>query len=231
VLFDKENQTGLAVVMVEGSGQNRIVVYPGANARLSNSDIEDAFTCCPDALLIQCEIENESVYYAINEANEQGAKVFLDAGPAKADFDLSRLGKLCVFSPNESETLFFTGINPNCADNCLKVKSVTNITENSGKFFAETSLSRIMNTATINSANYVLIAHNHPSDCDGISSDDVAFTNALEEMLSKAGIFFIDHIVISKGKYMSVKSKIADDKAKELEKEKAQGYDDAMIQS
>lgn len=120
VLFDKENQTGLAVVMVEGTGQNRIVVYPGANARLTNSDIEDAFTCCPDALLIQCEIENESVYYAIDEANRQGAKVFLDAGPAKADFDLSRLGKLCVFSPNESETLFFTGINPNSADNCLR---------------------------------------------------------------------------------------------------------------
>ena len=129
------------------------------------------------------------------------------------------------FKPDREDILMV------CADKCLKVKSVTNITENSGKFFAETSLSRVMNTAALNSASYVLIAHNHPSECDGISTEDVAFTNTLEETLAKAGIFFIDHIVISKGKYMSVRAKIADDKAKEIEKEKAQGYDDAMIQS
>ena len=54
--IDSLSQTGLAVVIVEKNGVNRIVVYPGANSRLSDRDIEEAFAVRPEAVLTQFEI-------------------------------------------------------------------------------------------------------------------------------------------------------------------------------
>lgn len=120
VFRDKNAQTGLAVVMVEETGHNRIVVYPGSNALLSESDIEEAFTCYPDALLIQLEIDFNSVLFAANTASKQGAKIFLDAGPAKSDYPYASLPPLEVFSPNETETEIITGIKPTGSESCLR---------------------------------------------------------------------------------------------------------------
>ncbi len=120
VKLDKNAQTGLAVVLVEDDGSNRIIVYPGANELLSVDDVEDAFTCYPDALLLQLEIPTPIVLSSIEFAQKNNVPVFLDAGPATADFPLEELGKLEVFSPNEIETQIYTGINPNSSDNCLR---------------------------------------------------------------------------------------------------------------
>ena len=46
--------------------------------------------------------------------------MFLDAGPAREDYPLDKLGALEVISPNENETLALTGILPNNSENCLK---------------------------------------------------------------------------------------------------------------
>jgi len=120
VFRDKTAKTGLAVVMVEQTGHNRIVVYPGANALLSKADIEEAFTCYPDALLIQLETDFDSVVCATEMAHKQGAKVFLDAGPARSDYPYYSLAPLEVFSPNETETEIITGIRPTGAESCLR---------------------------------------------------------------------------------------------------------------
>jgi len=106
--------------MVEQTGHNRIVVYPGANALLSKADIEEAFTCYPDALLIQLETDFDSVVCATEMAHKQGAKVFLDAGPARSDYPYYSLAPLEVFSPNETETEIITGIRPTGAESCLR---------------------------------------------------------------------------------------------------------------
>jgi ribokinase len=59
---DKLEQTGLAVVMLEKGGANRIVVYPGANKRVSEGDIENAFFSYPDAVITQFEIGDVLFY-------------------------------------------------------------------------------------------------------------------------------------------------------------------------
>lgn len=120
VFRDKTAQTGLEVVLVEQTGHNRIVVYPGANALLSETDIEDAFTCYPDALLIQLETDFESVVVATKMAHKQGAKIFLDASHARSDYPYSALAPLEVFSPNETETEILTGIRPTGSESCLR---------------------------------------------------------------------------------------------------------------
>ena len=118
---DRKASTGLAAIVVEDSGENRIIVYPGANMTMTDGDVEDAFTCLPDAVFLQLEIPDEAVIAATKFAKKQGIPVFLDAGPARVGYPLERLeGPLEVISPNESECFALTGIMPNNTENCLK---------------------------------------------------------------------------------------------------------------
>lgn len=117
---DKSAKTGLAVIMVEAAGHNRIVVYPGANMNLSPVDAEEAFTSYPDALIMQFETDRETVLAAGRLAVEKGTKIFLDAGAVTSDFPLEQMGRLEVLSPNETETKILTGITPNSSANCLR---------------------------------------------------------------------------------------------------------------
>jgi ribokinase len=114
-----EALTGLATIMVEADGSNRIVVYPGANMTLTEGDIDRALDTAPDALYLQLEISHAAVLYAAKEAAARGIPVFIDAGPADATFALEELPPLAVFSPNETEAEIFTGICPDSEDACL----------------------------------------------------------------------------------------------------------------
>lgn len=120
VSTDKRERTGLAIVLTEAGGENRIIVYPGANRRLRPVDVEDAITCYPDALYMQLEIPDETVIAAAELAREQRVPIFVDGGPARRDFPLESLGPIEVFSPNEEETYTFTGIRPSSVESCLK---------------------------------------------------------------------------------------------------------------
>lgn len=117
---DENLPTGLASILVEDNGRNRIIVYPGANMAMTADDIEDGLTCYPDAVYLQLEIPDEAVIEAVRRANDNNIPVFIDAGPARVDFPLNRLGKVEVFSPNESETRIFTGIAPTNEENALR---------------------------------------------------------------------------------------------------------------
>ncbi len=120
VSTDRFEQTGLAVVMIEKGGTNRIIVYPGANRRIAERDVDDSFSCYPDAVLSQLEIAPDTVIAASRRAAEDGIPFFLDAGPATPDFPLEKLEKLEIISPNETETEILTGIRPNNLNNCLR---------------------------------------------------------------------------------------------------------------
>ncbi len=120
VLTDRTAQTGLASILVESNGSNRIIVYPGANRNLSPSDVEDAMTCLPDAVYLQFEIPEEAVLAAARFASRRRIPLYVDAGPAREDFPLDKLGEVEVFSPNETETFIYTGIRPNTQENCLR---------------------------------------------------------------------------------------------------------------
>jgi len=124
MITDKGAATGLASIIVDDSGENRIIVYPGANGRLTVDDVEDAMTCIPDAVFLHFEIPDAAVIAATKFAEQKGIPVFIDAGPARAGYPLEKLGKVEVFSPNESETLALTGILPNNPTNCLRAASV-----------------------------------------------------------------------------------------------------------
>jgi len=120
IAMNKTTATGLASILVEEDGANRIIVYPGANEKLTESDIEEAFTCYPDAVYLQFEINEKAVLAAARFAQEKKIPLFVDAGPARADFPLDQLGHMEIFSPNETEARIYTGIEPSGGENCLR---------------------------------------------------------------------------------------------------------------
>lgn len=120
IKVDRENPTGLAVVMKESDGNNRIVVYPGANANLSPENINEAFDSNPDALYLGFEIPFSVALTAAKIASAKGIPIFIDSAPASKDHPLESLPPLEIFSPNETETETYTGILPQGADSALR---------------------------------------------------------------------------------------------------------------
>ena len=120
VKVDETEQTGLAAVMVEKNGDNRIIVYSGANRNIGESDIESALAAYPDIIMANLEITNTAAEFLARYAQLKGYPLVLDCGGVSPSFDLSRIKKLEILSPNENETQILTGIHPDSLDDCLK---------------------------------------------------------------------------------------------------------------
>jgi len=97
------SSTGLAVIVVEADGQNRIIVYPESNMTLTTGDIDKAFEQDFDAMIIQLEIPENVIIHACKKAQEKNIPFIIDAGPAQ-DFPIEKIPGAEIFSPNETET-------------------------------------------------------------------------------------------------------------------------------
>lgn len=103
--------TGVAMILVEDIGQNRIVLAAGANGTLSKSDIDAAGVLIDDAalLVVQLEVPLDIVLYAMRRARAAGVPVLLNPAPAVALPD-EVLGLIDMLVPNESEASLLTGM-------------------------------------------------------------------------------------------------------------------------
>lgn len=103
--------TGTALILVDETGQNNIVVVPGVNMQLSPADIgraRHAITSA-DVLLLQLEIPLDAVASAVEMAHARGVSVVLNPAPAQP-LPPDLLSSVDVLVPNESETHVLTGI-------------------------------------------------------------------------------------------------------------------------
>ena len=77
--------TGLAVIMLEEDGMNRIAIYTGANMATTPQAACDAFEGKEyDALMMQLEVPLESNVHAFEMAKARGMITCLDCGPARS---------------------------------------------------------------------------------------------------------------------------------------------------
>lgn len=101
----KDTSNGIATIVVESSGQNRILINPGANEKLTPEDIEKAAaeleTC--GLFVLQLEVPLETVYAAIRFAKKHGIKVLLNPAPASRELSLDMACQCDFFVPNETE--------------------------------------------------------------------------------------------------------------------------------
>ena len=104
-----EASTGTATILVDGNGQNSIVLSPGANGKVSVADVEHASFPAGGLLLLQLEIPIPTVLRAAQRAREHGLRVLLNPAPARPLPD--ELVTLADFLlPNETELSLLTGM-------------------------------------------------------------------------------------------------------------------------
>ena len=103
--------SGVALITVDGHAENCIVVASGANADVTEEDIEEirpALEKC-DILLLQLEIPVPAVCKAACIAHKAGATVVLNPAPA-CDLPEELFSCLSLFIPNETELSRFSGM-------------------------------------------------------------------------------------------------------------------------
>ena len=115
--------TGLAIILLDGDGKNRIVVYEGANKEIDINTALSHITPDLDLLLIQFETEENVVIECVNHAIKNNITTVIDCGPAKS-FDLEKMQCATIISPNESETKALTGIYPDNDESILKASQI-----------------------------------------------------------------------------------------------------------
>jgi len=108
---DPELPSGVALITVDATGENSIVVAPGSNGNLVKEDIpmsvfENDKT---DILLLQLEIPMETVEYSAIAASEHKIKVILNPAPACLLSD-NLLKNIWLITPNETEAEILTGV-------------------------------------------------------------------------------------------------------------------------
>ncbi|MGE5553404.1 MAG: ribokinase [Betaproteobacteria bacterium] len=108
---DPEVGTGVALITVDESGQNTIVVHPGANARLEARHVVEALQNLDGvgALLIQLEIPLPTVEATVREARRKGVPVILNPAPAQP-LSPELLSAVDFLVPNESEAELLSGV-------------------------------------------------------------------------------------------------------------------------
>ncbi|MDF0554947.1 ribokinase [Kamptonema sp. UHCC 0994] len=115
ILIDKSTHSGIAIIAVEDSGQNNIIVIPGANNCINDTDLERLKEILPKAtaLLLQLEIPLQVVQSAAKIACEAGVKVILDPAPFRSDIPLDFYRLIDIITPNEVEASQLVGFSVN----------------------------------------------------------------------------------------------------------------------
>lgn len=110
---DSEHHTGVALILVDGGGENLISVASGANHALAPSDLNPAVDRIRSAsvLMLQLECPLDTVTRAAEIAAEAGVAVVLDPAPAPdSPLDAELLRNVAYLTPNETEATRLTGV-------------------------------------------------------------------------------------------------------------------------
>ena len=111
VAQDDENGTGVAMPLIDASGDNSIVIIPQANMALTVENINQAQSTIADAdvLVMQCEVPMDANQRAAEIAKQNDTLVILN--PAPAQLIPEQILKLAdIIIPNEIETETLTGL-------------------------------------------------------------------------------------------------------------------------
>lgn len=106
----KEGKTsGVASIVVDAAGENRIIVAPGANLEVSSGYLDTKSDILKNAgmVLAQLEIPLETVEWLADYCYRHNLPFMLDPAPARA-LPETLLQKVTWFTPNEVEAAFYS---------------------------------------------------------------------------------------------------------------------------
>ncbi|WP_244169797.1 ribokinase [Paenibacillus helianthi] len=126
--------TGVASIVVDGEGENRIIVVPGANTEMGPADIAALAPIISQAemVVLQLETDLSMCAHAAAIADRHGIPVILNPAPARA-LDDAFLQHVTYLTPNETEAGILAGMAVNSIDDAeqaariLLQKGVSNV--------------------------------------------------------------------------------------------------------
>lgn len=103
--------TGIASITVDASGNNCIIVVPGANNMLTIENLQASLEAIQQAEVVvaQLEVPVETVRFAIRTAKELGKLTILNPAPA-VELDAEFLSYVDILVPNDTELELLSGI-------------------------------------------------------------------------------------------------------------------------
>ena len=115
IIIDKNTHSGVAVIAVDDTGQNNIIVIPGANHNINQTDIERLKPLLPEAtaLLLQLEIPLPIVQAVAAVAHQAGVKVIFDPAPVRSDIPTDFYRLIDIITPNQVEASQLVGFSVN----------------------------------------------------------------------------------------------------------------------
>ena len=121
-----ESDTGAAYIFVEeATGDNAIIVCPGAAATISAADIDAEAKLIASAAVFMTQLEQpmEAAVRALEIAREAGVRTILNPAPANSLPD-GMLGLCDYVTPNESETEALTGVPVTSLDDARRAADI-----------------------------------------------------------------------------------------------------------
>ncbi|WP_347907566.1 ribokinase [Pseudomonas grandcourensis] len=107
-----DGSSGVALIVVDDSSQNTIVIVPGANGALTAEAIDrfDSVIRAADVLICQLEVPDASVGHALKRGRELGKTVILNPAPVSRPLPSDWYASIDYLIPNESEASALSGV-------------------------------------------------------------------------------------------------------------------------
>ena len=160
---DPDRPSGVAIINVDDTGENQIVVAPGANATLDTDLVSAALDRIPPSsiVLLQLEIPIESVVKAVEVCQKKGCRIMLDPAPAQVLPESVYKGTY-LLTPNRNEAELLSGIlisdrgSVTCAAEKLLMSGVTNVAitlGSQGVFFANAENKQFLEATSVSAVD------------------------------------------------------------------------------
>ncbi len=106
-----DGPSGTALIEVDATGMNRIVVVPGANAAVSAQQVWEGIEAIDDVavVLTQGEVPMPAIEAAMQAGRGRGARTILNPAPVLA-YPESLLASVDILIPNEHEAALLSGL-------------------------------------------------------------------------------------------------------------------------
>ena len=149
IVSQEDIETGVALIFVNGDGENMIGIAQGANSYCDEHFVNQSRELIEQAdyLLLQQEIPSKANERAIDIAQSSQTYIVLNPAPARAIAD-SVLSKVNLITPNQTEAAFLTGVmvsdlgSATSAANILHDKGVSEVVITMGSMGAYLSSKR-----------------------------------------------------------------------------------------
>ncbi|MEK4877370.1 MULTISPECIES: ribokinase [Paenibacillus] len=117
ISVSEHQATGVASIIIEEDGENRIIVVPGANIELTVEDIQalEAVISQTKIIVLQLEMDLAMSEQAIAISHRKGIPVILNPAPARVLKD-EMLAQVSYLTPNETEAGILSGMTVDSAE-------------------------------------------------------------------------------------------------------------------